>query len=650
MDFFAYLVYRFLTGLLAALPLPAVFCAGKFLGAVAYCLAVKYRRLVIRNLSVAFGDEKSADEIRNIARAHFTNLGANLLSSVKLASMSVEAVHARARWENPEYFASLIEKGNIIGMLSHIGNWELMAQIPTWFPAHPFSTVYQQLKNKWIDADIRKSRARYGVEPFERKDGFKAPVKFMREGGSLAILVDQHAGDAGIWAPIFNRLASTSPLAATLAIRTGAPIVPVAVYTDGLARWKLVADKPIPTDDTTIETLTAEINQALERQVRSHPQDWFWVHDRWKTPKPRLLLSNYKRGVHYPLNYDPAKLKPFRFLIRSSNWLGDAVMSAPAVRAIKRGRPDAHITVLTRAKLADFWKLVPEVDAVIPIGESDNIFRVAKKIGSGFDAAVVFPNSVRSALEPWLAHVPRRIGFDAKWRNPLLNQIPRKGKKAHPPEHQSHHYMRLAQSMGADTGDFFPVDFQSPVPKKERPATGTPLRIGLCPGADYGPAKRWLPERFAEVMRTVSRQRKCEWILFGTEKDQPVGAEILGHTAAIPVAETGDAQANEPVNCTNLIGKTTLAELIDELARCQVLLTNDSGSMHLAAFLGVPTVSIFGSTEPVLTGPLGKGHQVLRHHVACSPCFLRECPLDFRCMKAVGTDEAVEAVLRALAE
>ena len=157
--------------------------------------------------------------------------------------------------------------------------------------------------------------------------------------------------------------------------------------------------------------------------------------------------------------------------------------------------------------------------------------------------------------------------------------------------------------------------------------------IGLCPGAEYGPAKRWLPERFAEVVRTVCERTAAEWKVFGVETDRPVADAIIS-AAAVP--------------CTDLVGKTTLAQLMDELRTCDLLLTNDTGTMHLAALLGVPTVSIFGSTEPTLTGPLGPHHRVLRHHVACSPCFLRECPIDFRCMTAIGVPEVVEAVLTAL--
>ena len=327
---------------------------------------------------------------------------------------------------------------------------------------------------------------------------------------------------------------------------------------------------------------------------------------------------------------------PARILIRSSNWLGDAVMTAPAVRAIKLTRPDAQVTMLTRAKLEDFWKIVPEVDAIIPCGPNESVFSVAKKIRAGFDMAVVFPNSIRSALEVYLARIPRRAGSPGKYRRWLLTSIFPGGLKPGPPRHQMHHYLDLAEFAGAKVDDSMrrPDTALHAAPRTASSGDSAgKMKIGLCPGAEYGRAKRWLPERYAEAVNAVSQRRDCEWMLFGTERDMRVGGEIA---------------AGIEGSFTNLIGKTTLGELIAALSECRLLLTNDTGTMHLAAFLGVPTVSLFGSTEPALTGPLGPGNCVLRHHVECSPCFLRDCPLDFRCMKAITTDEVVEAVLRML--
>jgi len=331
----------------------------------------------------------------------------------------------------------------------------------------------------------------------------------------------------------------------------------------------------------------------------------------------------------------PAPLPlPARILVRSSNWLGDAVMTVPAIRAIKRSEPSPHIAILTQAKLADFWKAVPEVDQIIGIGRHDSVFGVARKIGKGFDMALLLPNSIRSALEVWLARVPRRAGYPGKSRRWLLNEILAERPGTERPRHQVFHYLDLAKFAGAKIDDaaLNPENF-FPSTRTSKPAAGEKIKIGLCPGAEYGPAKRWLSDRFAAAANTVSQRRDCGWILYGTEKDKPVGEEITKQL-------TG--------NFTDLIGKTTLAELIASLRECRLLLTNDTGTMHLAAFLGVPTVSVFGSTEPILTGPLGRGHRILRHHVECSPCFLRECPIDFRCMRAVETEEVVEAALKTI--
>ena len=169
--------------------------------------------------------------------------------------------------------------------------------------------------------------------------------------------------------------------------------------------------------------------------------------------------------------------------------------------------------------------------------------------------------------------------------------------------------------------------------EKPRVSNDGVTKIGLCPGAEYGPAKRWLPERFIETAQSVSQNQNVHWIIFGTANDAAVS-----ETIAKALRE----------KCTNRAGKTSIEELIAELRECRLLLTNDTGTMHLATLLGVPVVAVFGSTEPRLTGPLGNGNVVLRHQVECSPCFLRECPIDFRCMKAVTTDEVVSAVLSRL--
>jgi heptosyltransferase II len=630
MNYGVYLLYRGVAALIRRWPVEVVFNIGRFLGAVSYSLAWIHRDLALRNLRIAFGDAKSEDELRALALEHFKLLGANLLCSIKTAALSPEELASRVNVDGLDKLKSaLSEKHGVVMLISHMSNWELFAQLTHFLPGAQLGTVYQRLGNLHLDEEVIRMRSRFDVKLFERKEGFNAPARFLRDGGLVGVLIDQHAGDGGVWAPFFNRLASTSPLAATLALRSGAALIPVAIYTDGCARWRVVVSEPIPTNGRDAKSLTAHINQALEQQIRASPADWFWVHNRWKTPKPKFLLADYKRGFAFPDNFDRASLQPFRLLIRSSNWLGDAVMSVPAVQAIKRGRPDARVTVLTPDKLSDFWRAVPEVDDVIAIRTGENVMGIAGRIYRGFEAAIIFPNSIRSALEVFLARIPRRVSYPGKWRRALLNQVlVRKKAKPQPPRHQSWRYAELAEFIGAHLPGELTFNFARPFCTSENK-----VRIGLCPGADYGPAKRWLPERFAEVARMVSARRECEWVLFGTEKDQALGEQIISHLNG---------------NCDNRIGKTTLAELMHELSTCGLLLNNDTGTMHLAAFLNVPTVSIFGSTSSVLTGPIGARHRVIHHHVECSPCFLRKCPIDFRCMKAIEVDEVVEAVLHAL--
>ena len=305
-------------------------------------------------------------------------------------------------------------------------------------------------------------------------------------------------------------------------------------------------------------------------------------------------------------------------------------MSVPAVRAIKDGRPDVHVTIAAPDKIASMWKLIPEVDAIIPLPD-DSFLQVVRLLRQQmpFDMAILFPNSLRVALESWLSGIPRRVGYRGHWRSWLVNQVVRGPRKPGPPEHHSLRFLRIARECRAETSNI-------EVPKPNQTSNiKHQMLIGLCPGAEYGPAKRWLPERFAEAAAKITAQSSAQWILFGTKKDAAIGEQIA--------AAIGD-------HCVNRIGQTTLDQLIDELRQCRLLLTNDTGTMHLAALLGVPVVAVFGSTEPRLTGPLGNGHTILRHHVECSPCFLRECPIDFRCMKAVSTDEVAGAVLSMLAK
>jgi len=635
-DYAVYLLYLVGTGLLALLPLPVLFGIGKVAGMIAWLVLPGYRRLALRNVRIAFASELSEKRMRQVVRRHFEQLGANLLCSVKFNGMPMDKILERVRLEHFEHVGDCFRrKQPFVLFLSHIGSWEFCTRLfPHFSRGQRTATVYQHIANRYIDRHVREARSRFGLEVFERSEGFGKAIELLRAGGGIGILMDQHAGDGGLWTPFFGRLASTTPLPALLARRSRAKLIGFAVHTDGFARWRAVAETPIEVGGESIEQLTARGNEILEKQIRRAPEDWFWVHNRWKTPRPNFLLPKYKRGVFLP---DGVQLKPFRILIRSSNWLGDAVMSVPAVRAIKRGRPDAHLTIVVPEKLAALWKIVPEADDIIAL-PSKSVLGAARLIHqkAAFEVAILFPNSLRSALEVFLARVPRRVGLRGHRRRWLLNQWPRQRRVARGIVHQTYRYLELATTLGAEIrthrGDSATgvADLQLEFPAATSITAGREsFKFALCPGAEYGPAKRW--PRFAEVAQQISERHPVQWILFGTAGDGAIGAEVA--------AVLGD-------KCTNRIGHTTLADLIGELRGCDLLLTNDTGTMHLADLLRIPTVSIFGSTEPRRTAPLGRGHRIFRHHVECSPCFLRECPLDFRCMHAVTSAEVVAEIER----
>jgi heptosyltransferase-2 len=637
LDFVVYLLYRAGLAVVAALPLPFLFACGQFLGTCAWIFSGKYRRLATRNLEIAFANEKSPRELRRLVRHHFRRLAANMLCSAKLTQMPPERILEHVEVENIEAMAREFRAGvPVVLVLSHLGTWEVFAQLmPKFVGFVRNSSVYQGLGNRFIDEHVRRTRSQTGLELFDRHDGFEPVIELLRSGGGVGVLADQHAGDHGVWTPFFGRLASSSPLPALLAKRTRAALIAAGVYTTGRARWRMVFTERFDQTGASVAVLTSKINQVIEQQIRRAPEDWFWVHNRWKTPEPNFILAHYKRGIYLAPGIAARDLKPFRILIRSSNWLGDAVMSVPAVRAIKQGRPDVQVTIAATDKIAPMWKRIPEVDAMISLPKG-SLLPVARHLRQQmpFDVAILFPNSLRVALETWLSGIPRRVGYRGHWRSWLVNQIVREPRKSGPPEHHSLRFLRIARECGAETANLEHRTLKAPVPDLNQTShIKHQTLIGLCPGAEYGPAKQWLPERFAETAAKVSAQSSAQWILFGTKNDCAIGEQIA--------AAIGD-------HCVNRIGQTTLDQLIDELRQCRLLLTNDTGTTHLAALLGVPVVAVFGSTESRLTGPLGNRHIILRHHVECSPCFLRECPIDFRCMKAVGADEVAEAVLSML--
>lgn len=318
-------------------------------------------------------------------------------------------------------------------------------------------------------------------------------------------------------------------------------------------------------------------------------------------------------------------------ILRSPNWLGDAVMTLPAVQLLLKARTATDkISVLTPAKLADFWKLVPGLESVYVA--DPNIAITADILRPHhFDSALIFPNSLRSALEPWLAGIKMRYGFQGHSRQWLLTESwPRPSNRKGWIHHQEHYLDLVRHMLGLSEEAVTPerTPFK-PLPQTDSRPCAAPYLV-ICAGAEYGSAKRWPLERYASAIREVVSVHSHQIFLLGSATDIPTSLALAEQLSDLSGA------------VTNLTGQTSLRTFINYLAHAALVLCNDSGSMHLAAAYGTKAVALFGSTEPLLTGPITDSVKVIRHHVPCSPCFLRDCPIDFRCMKGIS----VEAVVR----
>ena len=535
LDLSIYFFYRAGTAIANALPLRVLFALGNFFGLVAWLLLRRYRRLARRNLEIAFANEKSPRELRRIGRRNFQWLSANLICGLKMVSMPPEKLARYVEPENLDAVHQVLRGGRpVVLLLSHIGSWELAAQlVPLYAPYARIGSPYQSLRNRYIDRDVSRRRARTGAELFDRSEGFHKPIELLRSGGLLGIFADQHAGDHGLWTPFFGRLASTSALPGLLAKRTGAVVMAAAVHTEGPARWRMIFTPRLDLSGDSVNSITAKANEQIEQQIRRAPEDWLWVHNRWKTPKPNFLLTHYKRGVYVPPEIPAKDLKPFRIFIRAANWLGDSVISVPAVRAIKAGRPDAHITIAAPEKIAAAWKLVPEVDEVIRLtsGSFLSAVRLLRR-QPVFDAAILFPNSLRAALEIWLAGVPRRVGYRGHHRRWLLNQLIPDRPKRGPIAHQVTHYLQIASQLGAPA----PPPPGTAVPPRAQ-ADGAAMKIGLCPGAEYGPASAGCPNDSPKSPLRSRRNDRCNGFCLAHRVTRQLATSLRQHLAPITSIE-----------------------------------------------------------------------------------------------------------------
>jgi heptosyltransferase II len=337
-----------------------------------------------------------------------------------------------------------------------------------------------------------------------------------------------------------------------------------------------------------------------------------------------------------------------RLAILAPNWLGDAVLSLPAIADVRRAYPGAHLAVAARRSVADLFRLLPLVDRVVTL-QSDARwwrragFRADAAALHDVDAALVLPNSFVSALLVKAAGIPERWGYAADARSRLLTRaVPRvKGT------HQAQYYQHLTTALGVPAGPPAPEidvsvaarDSASELLLREGHTPGAPVVV-LAPGAAYGKAKQWIPSHVAALVARLATERGVTSVLVGSRGDADTVRAITGRLPALG-----------PGRAIDLVGRTSLEMLAGVLAMADACVCNDSGAMHLAAAVGTRIVATFGPTNEQATRPLaraGAQAEVLTHDVWCRPCMLRECPIDHRCMTGITPERVFEVVASGL--
>jgi heptosyltransferase-2 len=329
-----------------------------------------------------------------------------------------------------------------------------------------------------------------------------------------------------------------------------------------------------------------------------------------------------------------------KILIVAPNWIGDALLAQPLFARLRRKHPGVLVDALAPPWTGPVLRRMPEIAEVIdaPFGHGElklgARWTLARSLrGRGYDQAIVLPNTLKSALIPFFAGIPLRTGFVGELRYGLLNRVHKLDEQALPL--MAERYALLAEEPGMPPARPL-AEVRLRVDEAHLAAALARLElsrskpvVAFCPGAEYGPAKRWPARYFAELAARLAARGRAIW-LFGSGKDAEIGEEIVRLASGAAI---------------NLCGKTDLASAIDLLSLAEVVVSNDSGLMHVAAAVGRPVVALYGSSSPEHTPPLSRTYRIVRTGIDCSPCYARECPLGhFKCMIELTPERVLQEI------
>lgn len=592
---------------------PEFFLRGlaSFLGSALYVISRRRKRIALSNLAHAFPEQEPTWRVRTaktsmirLVETGLLSLASPFLSESRLRQIArpgpgmEEMLRARINQPFPTVLASI-----------HLAYWECQ----TWMgllsttPIGDFGVIYRPLDDPRADAFVRQTRERFGMRLLSRKEGFAQALKILRGNGCIGLLFDQNAGLQGALSTLFGRVCASTELPGILAEKFSAEVR--IIYPVRIAFWRVELRIDTLARQGTAAGVTVALNQWQETHLRADHElcsSWLWSHDRWRNqdiPSLRFRLQA-KRDIlsveRVQRNWG-AIPRNTRIVVRLPNWLGDVVMVLPLLRQLRHSRPDAAITLVGKAP---FRKLLEKIgfpfEGYVPLPPRGlTYWRPFLKLRSMYpDVYLLFTNSARGDLEAWLTGCRQRFGIVRPGhRRPLLTHSYRRPEMWNEKEsHQFSEWQLFMEHFGlVGATDRRPLEVPRPKNRGRR-------KIGLIVGSENTPSKRWPVPRWREFAAAVP---ELTLVLLGTATDRALADEVA-RGLAHPAIE-------------NLAGKTDLPQFVEQLADCDLLVSNDTGGMHLANALGVPVIALFGPTNPLRTAPVFDARVVVLQPPHCPP-------------------------------
>ena len=609
--------------LLAHTPEPLLRLLSAALGNAIFFGSSRRRRLILSNLHHAFPEKPAAwhraigrESCRRLVETALLSLATPFLGERRLREIisASPALLAAYELQRTAPAATLI-------CSPHIAYWEAQTSMPLVVPGSfpEFGIIFRPLDNPAANAFVKNSRERFGMKLLSRKEGFADALKILRRRGFVGVLFDQNAGLQGALTTLFGRVCSTTELPGLMAEKFSARVY--GIFPRRRAFWRVEIDVQSVPSDGTGPGVTLALNRWLEQLLSADDNlcaSWLWAHDRWRNqdiPEKRFRLEAKRNLLTTELGarasgpqFDrsgraaraPTLPRRTRLYIRLPNWLGDVVMALPLLRALRASRPDAEITLIGKKQFLPLlaeWAVADRLHPLPPSGLG--YFIHFRKLAAEYpDVWLLLTNSFRGDLEAWLTGCRQRFGLvrPGKFR-PLLSHASR--VPADFDEH-THHQLVLWENFLRHFGLVAPLDctpfsnLESPIPNQ--------VPLALIAGSENNPEKRW---PIAHWRALIEAFPAAHFILFGTANDLPI-------TSAI-------AAGFDPARVENLAGRTALADYAARLRACRLLVTNDTGGLHLANALGVPLIALFGPTNPLRTGPVFSSPARILQPPGCPP-------------------------------